>query len=112
MSLSGVKRTWRAKAKIESSLNEPSLKRYDALFQALRAAMKQRKAGGRSSKSRRNKTLRWGNAPATARQLSTTDKETNVARLRRESETLDQLAATSEVLKLISSLAFEKNARK
>src|SRR5450631_939760 len=64
------------------------------------------KAGGKAAKTQRRKTLKRRNAPKTARRHSAlaAGKETNIARLARErDEALDQLAATSEVLKVISS---------
>src|SRR5450631_3345718 len=64
------------------------------------------KAGGKAAKTQRRKTLKRRNAPKTARRHSAlaAGKETNTARLARErDEALDQLAATSEVLKVISS---------
>src|SRR5450759_1500697 len=64
------------------------------------------KAGGKAAKPQRRKTLKRRNAPKTARRHSAlaAGKETNTARLARErDEALDQLAATSEVLKVISS---------
>ena len=73
--------------------------------------MKRRdKAGGKAAKTQRRKTLKRRNAPKTARRHSAVPagKETNTARLARErDEALDQLAATSEVLKVISSLPGE-----
>ena len=69
--------------------------------------MRQRdKAGGRATKAQRPKTLKSRDAPKTARHSGSlaTDKETNVARLTRErDEALEQLTATSEVLRVISS---------
>ena len=69
--------------------------------------MRQRdKAGGRAAKAQRPKTLKRRNAPKTARHSGSlaTDKETNIARLTRErDEALEQLTATSEVLRVISS---------
>src|SRR5450631_1666916 len=64
------------------------------------------KAGGKAAKTQRRKTLKRRNAPKTARRHSAlaAGKETNTARLARErDEALEQLAATSEVLKVISS---------
>ena len=64
------------------------------------------KAGGKAAKTQRRKTLKRRNAPKTARRHSAlaAGKETNTARLARErDEALDRLAATSEVLKVISS---------
>ena len=63
------------------------------------------KTGGKSAKTQRPKTLRR-NAAKTAQRRScpATRKETNVAQVIRErDEALEQLAATSEVLKVISS---------
>ena len=63
------------------------------------------KTGGKSAKTQRPKTLRR-NAAKTAQRRSSpaTRKETNVAQVIRErDEALEQLAATSEVLKVISS---------
>ena len=69
--------------------------------------MRQRdKAGGRAAKAQRPKTLKSRDAPKTARHSGSlaTDKEINVARLTRErDEALEQLTATSEVLRVISS---------
>jgi GAF domain-containing protein len=69
--------------------------------------MKRRdKTAGKAAKTQRRKTLKRRNAPKTARRRSalTAGKETNAARLARErDEALDQLAATSEVLKVISN---------
>ena len=63
------------------------------------------KAVGKIAKTQRRKTLRRRNAPKTARRRSSlaTGKETNVALTRERDEALEQLAATSEVLKVISS---------
>ena len=63
------------------------------------------KAGGKEAKARRLRTLKRRNAPKTARRSSSlaASKETNVARLARErDEALEQLAATSEMLQVIS----------
>ena len=63
------------------------------------------KAGGKAAKAT-PQTLKRRNARKTARRHSAlaAGKETNTARLARErDEALDQLAATSEVLKVISS---------
>ena len=63
------------------------------------------KAGGKAVKTQRRKTLKRRNAPKTARRSSSlaASKETNVARLARErDEALEQLAATSEMLQVIS----------
>jgi two-component system NtrC family sensor kinase len=71
--------------------------------------MKRReKAGGKAAKARRRKTLtlKRRNAPKAERRRSSlaTGKETNVEQLTRErDEALEQLAATSEVLQVISS---------
>jgi GAF domain-containing protein len=65
------------------------------------------KAGGKAVKTHRRKSR---NASKTARRRSSiaASKETNVARLTRErGEALEQLAATSEVLKVISNSAGE-----
>ena len=68
--------------------------------------MRQRdKAGGKAVKTQRRKTLKRRNAPKTARRSSSlaASKEINVARLARErDEALEQLAATSEMLQVIS----------
>ena len=73
--------------------------------------MRQRdKTGGKSAKTQRHPTLRRRNAPKTARRSSSlaASKETNVARLTRErDEALEQLAATSGVLQVISRSAFD-----
>jgi hypothetical protein len=64
------------------------------------------KGGGKAIKTQRLKRLKRLNAPKTARHSGSlaTDKETNVARLTREhDEALEQLTATSEVLRVISS---------
>jgi two-component system, NtrC family, sensor kinase len=64
------------------------------------------KAGGKAVKTQRLKTLKRRNASKTARRRRSiaTGKETNVEQLTRErDEALEQLAATSEVLKVISS---------
>ena len=63
------------------------------------------KAGGKAAKTQRPRTLKRRNAPKTARRSSSlaASKETNVARLARErDEALEQLAATSEMLQVIS----------
>jgi adenylate cyclase len=64
------------------------------------------KTGGKVTKTQRPKTLKRRNAPKAAGSRSSlaTGKETNVAQLTRErDEALEQQAATSEVLKVISS---------
>ena len=59
--------------------------------------------GGKATKTQRRKALKRRGAPKAARHSPTAGKETNVARLTRErDEALEQLAATSEVLKVIS----------
>ena len=76
---------------------------------SLGPSMKRReKAGGKAAKARRRKTLtlKRRNAPKAERRRSSlaTGKETNVEQLTRErDEALEQLAATSEVLQVISS---------
>jgi len=64
------------------------------------------KKSGKAAKPQRPKTLKRRDAQTTARHRNsaTTAKETNTTQLRRErDEALGQLAATSEVLKIISS---------
>jgi class 3 adenylate cyclase len=64
------------------------------------------KTGGKVTKTQRPKTLKRRNAPKAAGSRSSLaiGKETNVAQLTRErDEALEQQAATSEVLKVISS---------
>ena len=118
--LSGVKRTCRFA--LQMSASDPKrtsaearptasgvldLSRYDALSGASGAAMRRRdNAGGKEEKTQRHKTLKRRNSPKTARRSSSlaSSKEANVAQLTRErDEALEQLAATSEVLKVISS---------
>src|SRR5450759_3006963 len=68
--------------------------------------MRRHKAGGKAVKTQRIKTLKRRNASKTARRRRSiaTGKETNVEQLTRErDEALEQLSATSEVLKVISS---------
>ncbi|MGB2657741.1 MAG: histidine kinase, partial [Pseudolabrys sp.] len=69
--------------------------------------MRQRdKTSGKAEKTQRPKTLKRRNASKTARRRRSiaAGKETNVARLTRElKEAVEQQAATSEVLKVISS---------
>ena len=66
--------------------------------------MKRRKTGGRPAKSRGRKNVkRRARAPARQRDLPKS-KETSAARFRRErDEALEQQAATSEVLRVISA---------
>src|SRR5262245_15461047 len=60
-------------------------------------------SGGKAAKTRRRKALKRRVAPKAARQTPVAGKETNIARMTRErDEALEQLAATSEVLKVIS----------
>ena len=63
------------------------------------------KTGGKEEKTQRRKTLKRRNAPTVRlRSSAATAKKTNVARLARErDEALEQLAATSEVLQVISA---------
>ena len=64
------------------------------------------KTGGKVAKTQRPKTLKRLNAPTTPRRRSSlaAGKEANVARITRErDEALEQLAATAEVLNVISS---------
>src|SRR5215470_1481031 len=63
------------------------------------------KAGRKAGKAQRRKALTRRNAPKAARRRnSSAGRETEIARLTRElDEAREQLAATSEVLKVISS---------
>ena len=64
------------------------------------------KTGGKGAKTQRPKALKRRSAPKTARHCNSgaTAQEPNVARLTRErDEALEQLAAASEVLKVVSS---------
>jgi hypothetical protein len=63
------------------------------------------KTAGKEEKTQRRKTLKRRNAPTVRlRSSAATAKKTNVARLARErDEALEQLAATSEVLQVISA---------
>ena len=66
------------------------------------------KIGGKAAKTQRRKTLKRRGAPKAARHAPAAGKETYVARLTRErDEALEQLAATSEVLKVISGSSVE-----
>ena len=59
--------------------------------------------GGKAAKTQSRKALKRRGAAKAARHAPAAGKETNVARLTRErDEALEQLAATSEVLKVIS----------
>jgi GAF domain-containing protein len=62
----------------------------------------------KAAKTRRRNALKRRGAPKARRRPPAASKETNVARLTRErNEALEQLAATSEVLKVISSSTVE-----
>ncbi len=62
------------------------------------------KAAGKTVKPQRRKTVAGRNAPKTGRRSPAAGKQTNVARLTRElAEAREREAATSEVLKVISS---------
>ena len=68
--------------------------------------MRRRKTGGKALKAQRLKTLKRRNAPKTSRRRSSlaAGKQINVARLTRElAEAREREAATSEVLRVISS---------
>ena len=68
------------------------------------------KEGGKAAKTQRRKTLAHRNTPKAARRHSSLAmaNETNVGQLVRErDESLDQQAATSEVLQVISKSAFD-----
>ena len=64
--------------------------------------------GGKAAKTQHRKALKRRGTPKAARHAPAAGKETNVARLTRErDEALEQLAATSEVLKVISGSPVE-----
>jgi GAF domain-containing protein len=66
--------------------------------------MKRRKTGGKTGKIQRRKTLRSRKTLKAERGSAATAQETSLARVRHErDEALEQLAATSEVLQVISS---------
>ena len=68
------------------------------------------RTGGKAEKTQRSKTLKRQNAPKTTsnRNSATASRQKNVVRLARErDEALEQLAATSEVLQVISRSAFD-----
>src|SRR5215469_5507204 len=80
------------------------LTRYDALSWGEGKAMKRRsKAGGKTGKLR-GRTASAPMPKATRRRRSPTTPQTEIVRVTQErDEALEQLAATSEVLKVISS---------
>ena len=73
--------------------------------------MRQRsRTGGKAEKTQRSKTLKRQNAPKTTsnRNSATASRQKNVVRrARKRDEALEQLAATSEVLQVISRSAFD-----